>query len=268
MTAPVHIARAALYHGDCLALLPEITGEHGVCDHVIADPPYEDALHEAAAKASIRRTDGRTAPRGPAFAGISAIRADAAAAMVAASSGWVLVFSLAEGVGAWHDALKRAGAKWDTTLAWVKPDAAPRFNGQGAARGFECICTAWAGTGHRRWNGGGRRGVLTHLTAKGGHEAAKPVDLMMELVALYTKPGDLICDPFMGSGSAGVAAMRLGRRFVGIEKDEGHFGAACERIAAMEAAPHLPFAAAPVQASLPLDGADAKGTKDARAVGR
>ena len=261
---PVYIGGAVLYHGDCLELLPGIVGEHGVCDHVIADPPYEDALHEAAAKACIRRTDGRTAPRGPTFAGISAIRQDAATAMVAASSGWVLVFSLAEGVGAWHDALKRAGARWDVTLAWVKPDATPRFNGEGAARGFECICTAWAGSGHRHWNGGGRRGVLTHLTAKGGHEASKPVDLMMELVALYTRPGDLICDPFMGSGSTGVAALRLGRRFIGIEKDAGAFEAACGRIAAMEAAPHLPFAGPAVQTALPLDSTDAKGAKAVR----
>ena len=256
MCPPVHIGGAAtLWHGDCLDLLPAIVAQGGPFGHVIADPPYEDALHEAAARGLISRADGRSEPRGPAFAGISEIRGKAAAAMVAASSGWVLAFSLTEGVGAWEAALTDAGAKWDTTLAWVKPDASPRFNGQGAARGFECICTAWAGSGHRGWNGGGRRGVLTHLTAKGGHETAKPVDLLMELIALYTRPGDRVCDPFMGSGTTGVAALRLGRRFVGIEKDEGHFAAARERIAAIDATPFLPFAKgglAAVQASLPL----------------
>ncbi len=248
---------ATLHHGDCLDLLPAILVQDGPFDHVIADPPYEDALHAAAAKGSIARTDGRREPRGPQFAGISEIRDEAAAAMVAASNGWVLAFCLAEGVGAWETALTNAGAKWDTTLAWVKPDAAPRFNGQGAARGFECICTAWAGSGHRRWNGGGRRGVLEHPTAKGGHETAKPTDLMMALIALYTRPGDLVCDPFMGSGTTGVAARRLDRRFVGIEKDEGHFATACARIDAIDAAPMLPFeareATKAVQASLELD---------------
>ena len=237
------IGDAALHHGDCLDLVPTIVARHGPFDHVIADPPYEDVLHKAAAKGSVARTDGRPEPRGPAFAGIAQIRNEAAAAMVAASRGWVLAFCLAEGVGAWQAALKAAGAKWDTTLAWVKPDAAPRFNGQGAARGFECIAAAWAGTGHRSWNGGGRRGVFTHLTAKGGHETAKPVDLMMALIALYTRPGDLVCDPFMGSATTGVAALRLGRRFVGIEKDGKHFALARARIAALEAAPMLAFEA-------------------------
>ena len=220
------IDAATLYHGDCLDLLPAIVARYGPFDHVIADPPYEDALHRAAA------------------------------ALVAASKGWVLAFSLAEGVGVWEAALTAAGAKWDTTLAWVKPDAAPRSDGQGAARGFECICTAWAGSGHRRWNGGGRRGVLTHLTAKGGDKTAKPADLMMELVALYTRPGEIVCDPFMGSGTTGVAALRLGRRFIGIEKDERHFATACARIAAIDAAPFLPFTpsdADVVQARLELE---------------
>jgi site-specific DNA-methyltransferase (adenine-specific) len=54
---------------------------------------------------------------------------------------------------------------------------------------------------------------------------------MLELVDLFTQPGDLILDPFMGSGSTGVAAVRLGRRFIGIEKDARYFEIACERIA-------------------------------------
>ena len=153
---------------------------------------------------------------------------------------------------AWRDALQGAGARWDTTLCWVKPDAAPRFNGQGAARGFECMATAWCGRGHRNWNGGGRRGVFTHLTEKSGHPCAKPVALMQELVALYTRPGDLVCDPFMGAGATGVACLRLGRRFIGIEIDPGHYTQACERLAAVAAEPPLPFGDPPAQTVLSL----------------
>ncbi len=164
-----------------------------------------------------------------------------------------IVFTLAEGVRAWRDALQAAGARWDTVLCWVKPDSAPRFNGQGAARGFECIATAWCGTGHRRWNGGGRRGVFTHPTAKGGHPTAKPVALMQELVALYTRPGDLVCDPFMGAGTTGVACLKLGRRFVGIEIDPNYYDMACRRLAAAAAEPPLPLPEMPVQAALALE---------------
>ena len=175
--------------------------------------------------------------------------------IAAAARGWAAVFTLAEGVRPWRDALQAAGARPDTTLCWIKPDAAPRFNGQGAARGFECIATAWCGKGHRHWNGGGRRGVFAHLTGKGGHPCAKPVALMMDLVALYTKPGDLVCDPFMGSGSTGVACLKLGRRFAGVEIDPAYYRMARERVEAAAAEPPLPFLPVPEQARLPLGAA-------------
>jgi site-specific DNA-methyltransferase (adenine-specific) len=55
---------------------------------------------------------------------------------------------------------------------------------------------------------------------------------MCELLSLFSNPGDLICDPFMGSGTTGVACVKLGRRFIGIEKDHKYFDIACERISA------------------------------------
>jgi site-specific DNA-methyltransferase (adenine-specific) len=53
---------------------------------------------------------------------------------------------------------------------------------------------------------------------------------MADLVALFTNPGELIADAFMGSGTTGVAALQAGRRFVGIEKNPAHFDVACRRI--------------------------------------
>ena len=119
-----------VHHGDCLAILPGL----GTVDHVITDPPYERALHEASGR--IRRSDGRAAPVRLDFEGVDGIRAEAARAIVAACRGWAAVFSAVEGVGAWVAALEAAGAKRDTTLAWVKPDAMPRFNGQGRGGGL------------------------------------------------------------------------------------------------------------------------------------
>ena len=50
------------------------------------------------------------------------------------------------------------------------------------------------------------------------------------LTKLYTRAGDTILDPFMGSGSGGVAAMNLDRNFIGVEQDEKYFGWAADRI--------------------------------------
>ena len=53
---------------------------------------------------------------------------------------------------------------------------------------------------------------------------------MMELVSLFTNIGDLVCDPFMGSGTTGIACIRLGRKFVGIEINEYYYEIAKERL--------------------------------------
>jgi site-specific DNA-methyltransferase (adenine-specific) len=221
---------ATLIQGDCL----EVMGGLGPVGHVITDPPYEDELHEAIGR--IRRTDGKAMISTLGFGGINAIRADVAKAVAGIADGWAILFCLAEGVRAWRDDLQAAGAKWDTTLAWVKPDAMPRMNGQGAARGFECAISCWCGGGGRRWNEGGKRGVYIYTVnppgRDGRHPTEKPLALMREIIRDFTQPGDTILDPFMGSGTTGVAAMIEGRKFIGIEKDPQWFGVALERVGA------------------------------------
>lgn len=63
------------------------------------------------------------------------------------------------------------------------------------------------------------------------HPTQKPVALLEYLVKTYTNPGDLVLDNCMGSGSAGVACVNTGRRFIGIELDKGYFDIAEKRIA-------------------------------------
>ena len=64
-----------------------------------------------------------------------------------------------------------------------------------------------------------------------GHPSQKPINLMLELVEKYTNEGDTILDPFMGSGTTGVACKRLGRDFIGMEINEEYFEIAKKRIA-------------------------------------
>ena len=53
---------------------------------------------------------------------------------------------------------------------------------------------------------------------------------MRKLISEYTKPGDTVLDPWMGSGSTGLACMMTGRNFVGIEKNPTHYATACSRL--------------------------------------
>lgn len=62
------------------------------------------------------------------------------------------------------------------------------------------------------------------------HPTQKPLALMEWLVKTYTKEGETVLDPFMGSGTTGLACKNLKRLFVGIEKDKAYFDVACERI--------------------------------------
>lgn len=62
------------------------------------------------------------------------------------------------------------------------------------------------------------------------HICAKPVPLMRRLIERFTSRGDLILDPFAGSGTTGVACIETGRRFIGIEIDERYFRLSCNRI--------------------------------------
>lgn len=68
----------------------------------------------------------------------------------------------------------------------------------------------------------------------GFHPTQKPVALLEYLVKTYTNPGDIVLDNCMGSGSTGVACLRTGRKFIGIELDEKYFRIAQERISKEE----------------------------------
>jgi site-specific DNA-methyltransferase (adenine-specific)/modification methylase len=61
------------------------------------------------------------------------------------------------------------------------------------------------------------------------HPTQKPIDLMKWCIAKLADPATIL-DPFAGSGSTGVAAVQMGRRFIGIERDPGYFDIACRRI--------------------------------------
>lgn len=64
------------------------------------------------------------------------------------------------------------------------------------------------------------------------HPTEKPPELAAHFIGLHTQPGELVLDPFMGAGSTGLSAIRLGRKFLGIEIDQHWFDVACRKIEA------------------------------------
>lgn len=228
MTETVTIGAATLIFGDCLEILPTL--DH--VDHVISDPPYEKEAHKKMRRTKRNLQKGENADLD--FAMITdSMRDDVARHGVRLSDGWLLLFCQAEAVGLWRDAIEAANGRYKRSMIWVKPDSSPQFNGQMPAMGYESMTLAWCGNGYSSWNGGGGRGVFTHpvnVGRDGRHPTEKPLPLMLQLIELFTDPGQLVLDPFMGSGTTGLACLMRGRRFIGIEQKRDYFDVACERL--------------------------------------
>lgn len=223
-------------------------------DHVITDPPYEIEAHSKARRAlkdgtrksggvnrgEVRRIDE---PLEISFPSITeSERSQAAKLFSGFASRWVIVFCQIEGITPWRTELVAAGLEWVRGGVWRKPDGAPQFTGDRPGQGFECLAIAHP-PGRKRWNGGGKHAVWTHTlqhergvasAGKADHPTVKPTALMMDLVSDFTDAGETVLDPFAGSGTTGVACLRLGRRFVGIERDPKYFKLACDRLRAEE----------------------------------
>lgn len=222
--------RARLWHGANTDLYPLIEGNVA---HVIVDPPYGRFTHTQ--QRNTRDTDGTVTVAPIPFAALTIPDRDAMLAFCKARvDGWAVVFCEAEQTGMWRDQFDAAGCKDRPPAIWVKPDAQPNFSGSGPGVGCELISLAWCGEGKSKWNGGGKTGVYTFVKRHtgSGHPTEKPLPLMKALITDFTQPGDLIFDPFMGSGSTGVAALELGRRFIGAEMNDDYFAIACRRIEA------------------------------------
>jgi modification methylase len=79
---------------------------------------------------------------------------------------------------------------------------------------------------------GGER--LKGADGKKAHPTQKPEALVARILMASSKPGDIVLDPFFGSGTTGAVAKRLGRNFVGVEREQDYIDAASARIAAVE----------------------------------
>lgn len=213
-----------IFNADCLDVLPTLEQ----VDHVITDPPYEVEAHTLGRRS---RVGGVVQERPLDFDGMTdRVRCAAGREIARLSSGWALVFCQVEAAMVWRDAL--SPARYVRTQIWRKSNGAPQFTGDRPGMGYESIVTCWCGDGRMKWNGGGRHGIYDHgvVQVATRHMTEKPLPLMRDLVSLFTDSGDLILDPFMGSGTTLRAAKDLGRRAIGIELNEDYCRIAVERL--------------------------------------
>jgi hypothetical protein len=250
----------ALIHADCLdpwrglACLPDRSVQH-----CITDPPYDDHTHKSGRRGHTGYIEGQSSARATfnrartlGFEPLTDDTMAGVAAQIARTiTRWSMPFCTIEMVGdsaiddgrGWRAAQERAGLDYVRTSFWRKVGAAPQFTGDRPAQAAEAIVMAHQ-PGRKRWNGGGKHGWYEHniVLERGNgvirlHTTQKPLPLMEELVTDFTDPGDIVIDPFMGSGTTGVACLRLGRRFIGWERDAAYYEIACRRLRGDEAKP-------------------------------
>jgi site-specific DNA-methyltransferase (adenine-specific) len=209
-----HIGDATLYLGDCQELLPRFDGDVAV----VADPPYGIWFRHSGCGNQFPVDRGGRKSRVPRFAKISIV-----GDKEGCDPGPMLRFEEVIIWGANHFADQLpASSRW---LVWDKRDGM-------ASNTFSDCELAWckkpgaARLIHYLWNGICRAGEKESRV----HPMQKPIEVMAWSIGFTA--GDTICDPFMGSGTTGVAALRLGRKFIGIEIDERWFDIACRRIEA------------------------------------
>jgi site-specific DNA-methyltransferase (adenine-specific) len=207
-----------IYHGRAEDVLPTL----GEVDHLISDPPYADETHDGA-----RGGAGDTKLID--FASVTAtdIRGVLELAKVkrwcVATMEWRHVAQL--------ELKPPDGFRFVRFGIWVKPNGAPQFTGDRPAMGWEAIGILHNAAERLRWNGGGRHGVWTVNKIASAHKTAKPMPLVSEFVRLFTDAGELVCDPYMGSGSTLEVCKWLGRRAIGIEREERWCEYAASRLA-------------------------------------
>lgn len=218
------IGLATIYLADCMEIMPAL----GKVDAVITDPPYGEQTH-ANAKSNRGKGHGNKSID---FSSLTAEQLGSILSECALHCDRWLVATME-----WRHIAKfeeTPPSGWDFVRfgVWVKTNPMPQISADRPAQGWEGIAYLHADKGHpKRWNGGGSHGnYIGSLVTDGAHPTGKPLPLFEQFIQRFTDQGELVLDPFMGSGTTGVAAVKFGRRFIGIERDPRYFDIACRRI--------------------------------------
>jgi DNA modification methylase len=204
--------RAQLYRGDCSEVIPALAH----VDVVVTDPPYEIVAKGGgigAQRQYLADTDGFT------DCGFDY-------AILDRFDNWACFGTLKQV----PKLIAQAGDRRWMLITWNKPDPAPLCNGN-YLPDTEYIIHAW----RRKALFGGCTDKARFIVRRsnrdnGWHPNCKPVDVMEKIIINAADANQVVLDPFMGSATTGVACVRLGRRFIGIEKDPKYFDIAVSRI--------------------------------------
>lgn len=221
-----------VFNGDCVEIMDKLIEEGVKADAIITDPPYNIS------KQNNFHTMGR---RGIDFGnwdkGFDLFSWIDKGFELLEKGGSMVIFNDWKNVGDIAKYSDSKGFEIKDMIRWKKTNPMPRNRDRRYITDFEVA--VWLVKKGRGWTFNRLSDTydcceyiypLTPKSEKVGHPTQKPVALMNEILKRHTNKGDIVLDPFMGSGTTGVACMNTGRKFIGIELDEEYFKIAENRI--------------------------------------
>lgn len=159
------------------------------------------------------------------------------------ADGNLFIFTSYNQIGLWHAALDKQFTSTNF-MVWHKTNPVPQIFKTGFLNSCELVLTCW--NKKHVWNFKGQAQMHNFFESpicmrperlsSPKHPAQKPVQLLSHIIEIASNECGIVFDPFMGVGSAGVAALNLNRRYIGIELDKTYFNAAKQRLMAVTSA--------------------------------
>jgi len=249
-----------IYHGDCRAILD--TFPEGSVDLIFADPPYNLQLRNDLWRANMTKVDAVDDEwdRFDSFEAYDIFTRQwlSACRRVLKDDGTIWV------IGSYHNIYRIGTILQDlgfwilNDVIWIRNNPMPQFRGVRFTNAHETLLWCKKSREQKRYtfnyhvmkslnddkqmrsdwylpicNGSER----IRVNGEKLHTTQKPEALLYRVILSSSNPGDLVLDPFFGTGTSGAVAKRLGRRFIGIEQDERYIAAARTRIDAIQTLP-------------------------------
>ena len=227
-----------LYQGDCLEIMDKLIEQGVKVDAIITDPPYNASKNNNFN--TIKSKNGNKKYNSINF-GAWDVNFNEATWLKKSldllnSGGNIIIFCSWKQLGIYNNILEENKCLVKNMIQWVKPNSAPKNRDRLYIVNYEVAIWGTKGKGwtFNRMDSKRQLSQFVYPFVSGKektiHPTQKPVRLSEDLVKIHTNKKDLVLDPFMGSGTTGVACKNLNRNFIGIEIDEKYFNIAKERI--------------------------------------
>lgn len=218
MTHEILAPGVTIYLGDCLQILPAL----GKVDAVVADPPYGVNLGEAGTGQERERgqtgytdfSDNQEYLLATVIPAIQNALSFSQRAMITPGNKNAWLYPKPDDVGVWYNPAGAGRSKWGFVLAHLilYYGRDPNAGRSSSASSVWGLCDSVA--------------ELKNIS----HPCPKPLLFVQWMLGKCSKKDELVLDPFMGSGTTGVAAVKLGRKFIGVEISETYYQIARQRL--------------------------------------